>query len=316
MGLNTEISWTEHTLNLFRGCTKVSPLCDHCYAEREGKRWGIEWGNGAPRVVTKSWRSSLNKMRKAAIASGHKHRVFVGSMMDIAEKSMPTDQEGVMTGQIRDEFFKMVPDYPELNFLLLSKRPSNYKTVLPPEWFNGRSPANVMFGISVGTQKEADHLIPLFIECTPAGSQRFVSMEPLLERVTLPFALFGGIDWVIVGGESGPGARPMHPGWVTEIKNFCAESNIPLLFKQWGEYSPDKPDGGCKSFTFGDKFPLPGAIEPHTVTGGVPMVDTSVPVNLKLQLRETVYRVGKKAAGRKLYGVEYNGYPEWLTEKL
>lgn len=143
MAQNSKIEWTDHTANLWHGCTKVHEGCDNCYAEVLSKRWGNDiWGNDKPRKLVISFFKDLDKYQELAKKNGEVHKVFVGSMMDIFEKPMPlVDNKGIEivnlnTGQLRGMFFKRISEnrYPNLMFLLLTKRPSNINKYIPEEW--------------------------------------------------------------------------------------------------------------------------------------------------------------------------------------
>lgn len=281
MAENSDISWTTHTCNLWWGCSRVHAGCDNCYAERLAKRWKkAEWGDDSLRVPMPNAFADLDKWQRQAEKSGKLATVFVGSMMDIFEKPMPTghrvneldnagkeiwswEADGGNTGEIRDAFFKALAEFrwPSLKFLLLTKRPSN----ISKYWPYGSLP-NVWFGTSVGTgDPQIDHRMVIHLLAhAPDNSNLFLSCEPLLGPVTLdriPSLQFTGmeivnaleghgydflmepvsplknkISWVIVGGESGPSARPMHPEWARSLRDQCEKAGTRFHFKQWGEW--------------------------------------------------------------------------------
>lgn len=310
MSQNSKIEWTHHTANLWHGCTKVHEGCDHCYAETLSKRWGNDiWGNDKPRKEIKSVWGDLDKYQRLAAAAGEVHRVFVGSMMDIFEKPMPLiDSKGNLktetTGNLRFQFFYRVErgDYPNLLFLLLTKRPSNINKYIFESW-KIDPPANVMFGTSPVNQATANTLIPQLLQ---VNGKRFLSCEPLLGPIDigavcqdafnakrLPIQMWGHswaeyIHWVIVGGESGHGARPMHPDWTRSLRDQCERTGIPFLFKQWGENYPDK------EHLQGSRYP----------DGTAPTFDENAVSFIKL---------GKKKAGRELDGKIHDGFPSLET---
>lgn len=235
MALNSKIQWTHHTANLWWGCTKVHEGCDHCYAEAFSSRFGEDlWGIDKPRKEIKSVWKDLIKMQKIAKKSGEVHRVFVGSMMDIFEKPMPiigSDNPEYTTGALRDKLFKQISDglYPNLMFLLLTKRPSNIRKYIPDSW-KGNPPNNVMYGISVVNQKTAETLIPQLLE---VSGKRFLSVEPQIDSINIQGFLFNkGINWVIQGGESGHNKRPFDLDWAYYLKSQCEKTNTPYFFKQ------------------------------------------------------------------------------------
>lgn len=323
MAQNSKIEWTHHTANLWHGCTKVHAGCDHCYAETLSHRWGRDiWGNDKPRMEIKSVWSDLKKYQAAAAAVNEVHRVFVGSMMDIFEKPMPLiDSKGnlsttVDTGQLRNQFFDQIKCYPNLLFLLLTKRPSNINKYIPESWKTD-PPKNVMFGTSPCDQATADTLIPQLLQ---VKGKHFLSIEPLLGQVNISKWIHESIceehgrcgycdpvpdepkeeriDWVIVGGESGHNARPMHPEWVRLLRDHCNDAEVPFFFKQWGEFK-DGANGGTPV----DKWLMVG-------NDGSIHKDGIVPKGLHCTL---MTKVGKKEAGRELDGNIYDEFPEIIT---
>lgn len=309
MAENSKIEWTHHTANLWHGCTKVHAGCDHCYAETLSHRWGRDiWGNDKPRLQIASVWDDLKKYQKMAAATGEMHRVFVGSMMDIFEKPMPlidnngnvlddhSADDGILKiGRLRQELFQNISDgmYPNLLFLLLTKRPSNINKYIPEEW-RSNPPANVMFGTSPCDQKTADTLIPQLMQVT---GKHFLSIEPLLGPIDLlkeypvgkgsvPYGAL--MDWIIVGGESGHGARPMHPDWIRSLRDQCEAAEVPFFFKQWGEYHPYVNN---MEDLFGPDYSL---VKYHRFKSD----------------NVFMYRVGKKAAGRLLDGNLYDQFPK------
>lgn len=244
MAQNSKIEWTHHTANLWHGCTKVHEGCDNCYAETLSKRWGNDvWGNDKPRKEIKSVWSDLSKYQKLAKQAGEIHRVFVGSMMDIFEKPMPiVNSKGepiiikglelpAYTGDARNIFFTLISEgaYPNLLFLLLTKRPSNINKYIPESW-KENPPANVMFGTSPVNQETANKLINQLLE---VKGKRFLSIEPQLDSVNIQGILFNkGIDWVIQGGESGHHKRPFNLDWAYYMASQCGMADVPYFFKQ------------------------------------------------------------------------------------
>lgn len=234
MTQNSKIEWTHHTANLWHGCTKVHEGCDNCYAETLAKRWGNDiWGNDKPRKEIKSVWNDLAKYQKLAKEAGEIHRVFVGSMMDIFEKPMMLiDSKGVElmegTGYLRNMFFENITNqcYPNLMFLLLTKRPSNINKYIPESW-KENPPTNVMFGTSPVNQETFHKLVG---QLSMVNGERFLSVEPQLDIVTLEF--MDKIDWVIQGGESGHHKRNFNLDWAYSLKQECEQHNIPYFFKQ------------------------------------------------------------------------------------
>jgi len=193
MAHNSKIEWTHHTANFWWGCTEVHEGCDHCYAETLSKRFGNDvWGNNKPRKIINSVFTELDMFQKTAKEANEIQRVFVGSMMDIFEKPMPTiDSKGIEvaninTGMIRDTFFTRISEnrYPNLMLLLLTKRPSNINKYIPESW-KQNPPANVMFGTSPVNQETSQKLINQLLE---VKGKRFLSIEPQLDFIDLRLA--------------------------------------------------------------------------------------------------------------------------------
>lgn len=249
MALNSKIEWTHHTANLWWGCTKVHAGCDNCYALTFAKRVGNDvWGNDKPRRMIKDVWSKIRKFQKEAEKQNEVHRVFVGSMMDIFEKPMPLvdhggnpyseeESEFWNTGQLRDKFFnEVVPNSPNLMFLLLTKRPSNINKYIPESW-KENPPKNVMFGTSPVSQETANKLI---IQLSEVNGLRFLSVEPQLEKIDLMTkvndetdrVLMDMVDWVIQGGESGHHRRPFDTDWGRLLRDDCKKKGVPFFFKQ------------------------------------------------------------------------------------
>lgn len=332
MAKDSKIEWTMHTANLWWGCVEVHAGCDHCYAKTLDKRYGggQHWGAYAPRRAIAGVWGSLASMQAAAAKAGEVHRVFVGSMMDIFERSRPTvDQKGNDTGwtteQLRDRlFYEVIRSSPNLQFLLLTKRPQNILRMIPESWLE-RPPTNVIYGYSPVNQETTDQGIPALLS---VPGRHFLSCEPLLGAIdltdvqfdqysrmdvlegcgistkpgyggqTIPNAYCNRIDWVIVGGESGHGARPMHPDWARGIRDQCVASGVPFLFKQWGEYAPISHD-----------TPMPAGKPPQLLRGlrpnGIPLARNDFVEDANVW----VWRAGKHAAGRLLDGVDWSQYP-------
>lgn len=234
MAQNSKIEWTHHTANLWHGCTKVHEGCDNCYAETLSKRWGNDvWGNDKPRKEIKSVWNELIKYQKLAKEANEIHRVFVGSMMDIFEKPMPLiDSKGFQlsynTEDVRQQFWKVVEQSPNLMFLLLTKRPSNINKYIPESW-KQTPPVNVMFGTSPVNQETFDNLVKQLLQ---VKGKRFLSVEPQLDNILLSSEYKNDIDWIIQGGESGHHKRPFNLEWAYGLKEQCKLLSIPYFFKQ------------------------------------------------------------------------------------
>lgn len=214
MGGTSEIEWTEATWNPVTGCTKISPGCAHCYAERMAKRlhgMGLHaYRNGfAPTLQPRSLHLPLTWRRSRMI--------FVNSMSDLFHGDVPTPFIHSIFGVMEDAHWH--------TFQILTKRSERLvqlAATLP--W-----PPNVWMGVSV----ESRRYMPRIDDLRKTGAAvKFLSLEPLLGP--LPDLDLDGIDWVIDGGESGPGCRPIQPEWVREIRDRCAVARTPFFFKQWG----------------------------------------------------------------------------------
>lgn len=261
MAENSEIGWTDNTGNLWWGCTEVHEGCDHCYArvldnryagkDKEGKSAGLtHWGDEHPRRAIKSIWNDFARWQRDALAERKVTKVFVGSMMDIFEKPMPlVDVKGNLlqgtTGDLRNRYFEqVVPNTPNLLHLMLTKRASSPNKYTPQSW-KATPPKNVMFGTSPVNQPTADNLIAHLLN---VNGKRFLSIEPQLGFVDLK-KLYGnmtrpleGIDWVIVGGESGGHKRKFNPDWARHIRDTCKQYNVPFFMKQWDKVQPIPED--------------------------------------------------------------------------
>jgi protein gp37 len=244
MSEHSKIAWTHHTFNPWWGCTKVSAGCANCYAEAMAARRWVRWGDGEPRRFfdDQHWREPLRWNRRAERA-GQRARVFCGSMCDVFERDGHGHIDDDLHGA-RMRLYDVIEETPWLDWLLLTKRPENFAQMLP--WV--KPPANVWLGVTAEDQERADERIPLLLE-TPAAV-RFVSCEPLLGPVDLGAvrlrdgdALGPGLfdratgthlDWVIVGGESGPRARPCCAKWIRDIIGQCRAAGTSCFVKQLG----------------------------------------------------------------------------------
>lgn len=219
---DSAIEWTDHTFNPWWGCEKVSPGCAHCYAETFAKRTGHRvWGSGAEHRFfgDKHWNEPL-RWERAAKDAGMRQRVFCASMADVFEDRRDLDSQ-------RARLWDLIRATPSLDWLLLTKRPENFR-MLPWGGYDDPWP-NVWVGTTVEDQERADLRIPL-IGVVPAVV-RFLSCEPLLGPITLPSS---NVHWVIVGGESGHGARPMWVAWAHSLVEQCRAAGIACFVKQLG----------------------------------------------------------------------------------
>ena len=214
MSGSSSIEWTEFTWNPVTGCTKVSPGCKHCYAERMARRLR---GMGQPRYLRGFEVTLQEDLLERPLGWKKPRLVFVNSMSDLFHEDIPTHY-------IR-RIFSVMERASWHRFQVLTKRANRLQGLssrLP--W-----PSNVWMGVSVESKRYVGR-----IDCLRATGARvkFLSLEPLL--APLPNLDLAGIDWVIVGGESGPKARPMDPQWVREIRDQCLRAGVPFFFKQWG----------------------------------------------------------------------------------
>lgn len=235
MAENTKIEWCDHTFNPWVGCTRVSDGCDNCYAAALDKRFGNDrWDKPGLKhefTTDTNWRKPL-KWQKDAKQANKRMKVFCASMSDWCDKNAP---DGAM-----DRLFGLIRETPDLDWLLLSKRSTLIKKRLPDDWGNGYD--NVWLGVTCENIKQGIPRIHDLVKI-PAVV-RFLSCEPLLEDITLSEDFdISGIDWAIIGGESGPEARPMKSSWLFNLINVCnsyRDNNTAVFFKQWGGKGSDK----------------------------------------------------------------------------
>jgi protein gp37 len=236
MGKQSAIEWTDRTFNCWIGCTKVSPGCDHCYAEAMmDHRYGrVQWGPHGERNRTSVdyWRQPLRWHKDAdrfEREHGHRQRVFCASLADVFDKVPP---------QWRVDLFTLIRQTPRLDWLLLTKRPQNIRKMLPSDWGDGWS--HVWLGCTTENQQEYDRRWALLARI-PAVV-RFISYEPALTPLQMKAS--GGLlpDWVICGGESGSGARMMEAAWARSMRDDCAEHGIAFFMKQMTSKKPIPAD--------------------------------------------------------------------------
>lgn len=310
MADNTGIEWTDATWNPVTGCTKVSAGCDHCYAETFAERFRGTPGNYYERGFDLQLRP---EKLEQPLRWRRPRRIFVNSMSDLFHDQVPDDYIA--------RVFAVMAYAHWHTFQLLTKRHSRMRSLLSserfvdlfdiefcklPDWAP-RWPdpddaghlmdgplSNVWLGVSTENQQWADIRIPALLD-TPAAV-RFVSAEPLLGPIDLrPEWGYGpGIDWIIVGGESGRGARPMHPEWARALRDQRSVVGAAYLFKQWGEWAPvllDRRETDHDVRYDGYRWPIS---EPHGAEDGTEVV---------------MRRVGKRRAGRELDGRTWDQYP-------
>lgn len=332
MSDKTHIEWTDATWNVVTGCAKVSQGCKNCYALRDWPRLAanpktVYFGREFTDVRCHSERLEI-PMRWTK-----PRRIFVNSMSDLFHPDVPDffiDQVFAVMARARHHTFQVLTKRPDRMREYLNTRDRTESILFAScsvpccamEWIREWPLPNVWLGVSVEDQDAADERIPLLLQ-TPAAV-RWISAEPLLGPINLSRYLsprqtvnpdgYGGdvgvgwttdfttLDWVIAGGESGPKARPMHPVWARSLRDQCAAAGVPFHFKQWGEWAPSAPANYCQvtkkrwsheSFCWADEFNAYNPIKPS-------------PSHLPMH---TVYRVGKRAAGRLLDGVQHDEYP-------
>lgn len=232
MGAETAIAWTDRTFNPWWGCQRVSPGCEHCYAEAFAKRTGnLVWGKNADRRFfgAKHWAEPITWDRKAG-ERGVRERVFCASMADVFE-----DREDLI--EPRADVCGLVEITPNLDWQILTKRPENVARLVDFAWMEpGYWPSNAWIGTTVEDQKRADERIPELL-ALPAPV-RFLSCEPLLEAVHLDAATLDGLSWCIIGGESGGKRRPMDVRWAEDLAAQCAGAGVAVFVKQAGGIHP------------------------------------------------------------------------------
>jgi protein gp37 len=340
---NSNIEWTDHTFNPWTGCAKVSPGCANCYAESWAKRSGIVKWNGPRRRTSASNWNQPHKWDREACAGPlpgddplRRPRVFCASLADWLDNEVPIEWLA--------DLLALIHQTPNLDWLLLTKRPQNWlprleevthfamfskahHALLPflARWHPAHDsaggvtgspipPANVWIGTTVEDQTRADERIPHLLRI-PARV-RFLSCEPLLGHVDLAIgdpkhrtaeSYHAEIHWVIAGGESGPGARPMHPEWARSLRDQCAAAGVAFHFKQWGEWEPGEiaPNGATYYISAATgkilQYTSRSMRSPERVNFGTHSDPYSGPI--------TAQRVGKKSAGRLLDGIEHNAFP-------
>ncbi len=311
----TTIEWTDLTSNPIKGtlgnwhCVRISEGCRNCYAATMNHRWGgpdFKKGADSLRLDDKE----LHHIRTAKQVGGMSvsgKRCFLGDMTDIFQDGVEPEWIGAI--------FDAMESRPEITFQILTKRPQN---VIPLVSGKGRKwrrwPANVWLGVSAESQLAADLR---FVSAIRAKAHLgvpvlFASFEPILSAIDLLnvrtptgqrlSVLDGDLNWAICGGESGPGARPMHPEWARSLRDQCKKAGVPFFFKQWGAWSPV-----CDYYEDSDSRDdaLAGAHRLHLASGCSWDVQDGQPPEGTWVFR----RAGKKASGRNLDGREWNEFP-------
>lgn len=325
MADRTGIEWTDATWNPLRGCSRVSEGCRHCYAETVAARFsgpGLPY-EGLIHPKTRGWNGKIKLVPEALdqpLRWKRPRRIFVNSMSDLFHEAVPDDfidSVFAVMALTPQHTFQVLTKRPERMLAYLS---DEWRSALvegaaqalyaartgedPSMWLAVHLPLpNVWLGVSVEDQATADERIPLLLQCPAAV--RWISAEPLLGHVDLGRFLWsitpdprgfvpgavhqandrGLLHWVVAGGESGHGARPMHPDWARSLRDQCAAAGVPFLFKQWGEWiDGDQPEAARYVATDETSHDWPGG--------------------------KFSARVGKKAAGRHLDGVLHDQTPQ------
>lgn len=321
MAERTNIAWCDATVNFWWGCSKISPGCDNCYAEEwNAFRGNGMWGPGAPRREIKGAPALMAKLQRQAAAFRAEH----GRPMLVFCQSMSDTFDNEVDDTWRERMWAAIEAAPDLRILMLTKRGVNVPKMIPEAW-KTRWPAHVGLMQSVCTQQEANReIVRLLAMKRDLGIPWCgVSMEPLLEMVDIRTlrthrnlildAATGKIigfrrqphkispplprlDFVIVGGESGKNARPMHPAWEERIRRQLRGAGVAYFFKQWGQFIPDY------------EFSGPGDFEAVTVDR------EHLPFSMVQLDRVTMMKVGKEKAGDLIRGERYQAYPEALLK--
>ncbi len=317
---DTAIEWTDKTWNPITGCSKVSQGCKNCYAEREWKR--LSANPKQPDYFGRKFTDVKFHPHRLVVPFQWKKpaRVFVNSMSDMFHESLSWKSIGYVFAAMMlnpHHIFQILTKRPErmLQFLLLpgiadrvtvqaQEICETFAVSLPTQTIGQWPLPNVWKGVSVEDPETAAHRIPYLLE-TPAAV-RWISAEPLLGPIDLAHlgrcdevlshwdvlrgayfcdgrnepAQTNRLDWVVIGGESGPKARPMQAEWAQSMRDQCQAAGVKYFFKQWGEFLPPDQDGAM------------------------------LPAGQHLNSSNELVRIGKKAAGRLLDGVEWSEYPE------
>lgn len=243
MAENSKIEWTDHTFNPWIGCQKVSPGCDHCYAEAlMDKRYGkVQWGPHGERKRTSeaNWKLPL-RWAKQARGTGKRPRVFCASLADVFDNQVPAEW--------RLDLWNLIALTPELDWLLLTKRPENVVKMLPTWWEKFELAGHVWLGVTAENQEQY-HRRWERIQDAPAAV-RFISYEPAIGPLMLDSAwsLTRLPHWIICGGESGHGARMMDPNWARDLRDVCASSGVAFFMKQMTGKKPIPDDLMVREF--------------------------------------------------------------------
>lgn len=290
--MSTKIEWCQETWNPITGCSKISEGCKNCYAERMSKRLAGRYGypKHNPFAVT-FHPDRLDQPLKWKKPK----RIFVCSMGDLFHEKV-SEYDILAIWQRMGEFHDLngqiapVEKRPGHTYLVLTKRPERALDFLSRRYPKGFERSNVWIGVTCENQQAADERIPILLQIPAAV--RFVSCEPLLGEIDFSHLPESGaeLDWVITGGESGPGARPMHPDWARSIRGQCQAAGVPFFFKQWGAWT------GAKGWYLQDNMASCKSM----------IVDKDIEDKIGISMG----RVGKKKAGRILDGRTWGEYPQ------
>lgn len=325
MSDKTGIEWTDATWNPVTGCTEVSPGCDNCYAKTLAERFRDTEGHYFEHGFDVQLREDKLDL---PLRWTKPRRIFVNSMSDLFHDSVPDDYIAnvfaVMARANQHTFQVLTKRHARMRSLLTSdlfhRRIYDYLVSIDYQWISNTPVVwplrNIWLGVSTENQQWADIRIPALLD-TPAAV-RFISAEPLLGPINferVPGFNRVGLDlsrwWVIVGGESGKGARPMHPNWARSLRDQCQAAGVPFLFKQRGEWTWSEPG----------QFHMPRTPLTDRVavmhTAGMTALTKGNPFNPFEQGHPNwatrIERVGKHRAGRELDGRTWDEYPQAVT---
>lgn len=312
----TKVEWATHTLNWISGCSRVGPECEGCYAVSMSRRLAAMGRAHYQGLVAEDDWTGVVRVDRARMIAGFEtlnaaqkqRRVFLNSMADIGHTVVPDEHQ--------DEMCELLQRMPGRHVaMLLSKRPIRMEAMVNRNFAQGL-PDNVWIGTSAGTHRTVE-VLGRQLSRVPA-KVRFLSAEPLLEDITPALAeLLPALSWVILGGESGHGARPMHPAWAERVVELCEHQGVPVFFKQWGEWAPaDAVEANGTDWPTMAEDPDAGGAPRHTWPDApVRALATSSGQELDsapLDTDTTVFRVGKKAAGHLLNGRKVQQFPREL----